>query len=200
MSTQTTLLTSHKGVDLHAASALLVMKDRLTGGDRLVNLYRCELHTFWDQPKGWDMARLLDTGRYFNPNKHAYGHFELAEDQSSWFDEGNCRGESVPKGWPGIVKDTDLKDPVDDDAALYERLLGGPVPDGCTAVDVVSFALGQDGPVLSGVVWRLVIDGAAASATEVAEALAIARSRKEGLLVNPHMDAWLLRTPTLEQV
>ncbi|PIE75993.1 hypothetical protein CSA17_04515 [bacterium DOLJORAL78_65_58] len=34
MSRQNTLLTSHKGVDLHAASALLVMKDRLEGGDR----------------------------------------------------------------------------------------------------------------------------------------------------------------------
>ncbi len=61
MSLQTTLLTSHKGVDLHAASALLVMKDRLEGGNRLVNLLRCEMHTFWDQPTEVSVARLLDT-------------------------------------------------------------------------------------------------------------------------------------------
>lgn len=73
MSRQNTLLTSHKGVDLHAASALLVMKHRLEGGDRLVNLLRCELHAYWDEAT--TMERVLNTGRYFNPNKHHYGHF-----------------------------------------------------------------------------------------------------------------------------
>ena len=34
--TQTTLLTSHKGVDLHAATAVRVMQRRLEGGDALV--------------------------------------------------------------------------------------------------------------------------------------------------------------------
>ncbi len=58
---QTTLLTSHKGVDLHAASAQLVMKDRLEGGHRLVNLIRCELHTFWDNSAPGGMEKLLNT-------------------------------------------------------------------------------------------------------------------------------------------
>ena len=63
---------------------------------------------------------------------------------------------------------------------------------GCTPCDVVGFAFGQSGPVLSGVLWRLVIRGEGEEALAVGEQLAIARHRKEGLLVNPHMESWRL--------
>jgi len=189
MSRQNTLLTSHKGVDLHAASALLVMKDRLEGGDRLANLLRCEMHTFWDGAA--DMARILDTGRYFNPNKHHYGHFRAEGLTESWFGCTDCRGRMLPAGWPGELADTDLED-FTDRRALYDRLLGGAPADGQTAVDVVAFPLGQDGPVLSGVLWRLLLTGDAAEAIEIGQGLAVARTRKQGLLINPHMEAWLM--------
>jgi hypothetical protein len=190
MTLQTTLLTSHKGVDLHAASALLVMKDRLEGGDHLVNLLRCELHTFWGQPDGVTVAQLLDTGRYFNPNKHHYGVFAGESDQAPWFDCNDCRGRSLPAGWPGPLLETDLS-PAGEGAGLYNRLLGGPVPAGHAACDVISFELGQSGPVLSGVLWRLVLSGNPDTAREVGLNLAVARGRKQGLLINPHMEAWL---------
>ena len=56
--TQTTLLTSHKGVDLHAATAQLVMKDRLKGGHLLEGLFRCEIHTFWGKDAGISFDRM----------------------------------------------------------------------------------------------------------------------------------------------
>ena len=186
--TQTTLLTAHKGVDLHAASALLVMRDRLEGGARLANLLRCELHTYWDNPAGVTVQRLLDTGRYFNPNKHHYGVFEFAGEGQAWFDCADCRGADLPSGWPGRLLETDLGETGPE---LYQRLLGGGPASGHSAVDILSFELGQDGPVLSGVLWRLVLTGDPADAREVGHQLAVARSRKQGLLINPHMEGWL---------
>ncbi len=190
MSLQTTLLTSHKGVDLHAASALLVMKDRLEGGDRLVNLLRCELHTFWNRPDGVTIDRLLDTGRYFNPNKHHYGVFTAEPGDEPWFACTGCRGRALPSGWPGSLAGTDLPDP-GGDRELFDRLLGGRPEAGHAAVDVVSFELGQKGPVLSGVLWRMVLAGDSESAAGTGLDLAVARGRKQGLLINPHMEAWL---------
>ncbi len=185
------MLTSHKGVDLHAASALLVMKDRLEGGHRLVNLFRCELHTFWDDSMVGGIEKVLNTGRYYNPNKHHFGHFTNEDAADPWFECSDCRGKSLPLGWLGNLATTDLQEPGSDVSALYEILLGGHRADGITAFDVISYPLGQAGPVLSGVLWRLLINGDATSAAEVGQNLAVARGRKKGLLINPHMEAWL---------
>jgi len=186
---QTTLLTSHKGVDLHAATSLLVMKDRLDGGHLLESLFRCEMHTFRGGQDGMSMARLLDIGRYFNPNKHHFGHFEMAGSGPSWLDESPT-GNILNPEWPGSPRGTDLEPTADDDGDLYDRLLGGAAADGCTAVDVVSYPRGQEGPILSGVLWRLVIRGDTEASLEVGIKLAVASHRKEGLLVNPHMESW----------
>ena len=192
MSRQTTLLTSHKGVDLHAASALLVMKERLEGGSRLVNLFRSEMHVFWDESYPGGMEKLLNIGRYYNPNKHQYGHFIQENPTGSWFECTDCRGRRVDAGWPGDPAGTDIDFSEKKNSSLYDVLLGGAPEDGHTAVDIVSFPLGQDGPVLSGVLWRLLISGDAATAIEVGHNLAVARGRKQGLLINPHMEAWLM--------
>jgi hypothetical protein len=186
MSSQTTLLTSHKGVDLHAATAVRVMRERLEGGERLQGLHRCEMHTYRDAPAGVSLERLLDTGRYFNPNKHHYGHFELA-DAEVWPEQGGA----LAAAWPGAVVGTDLTALAQDAAGLYRQLLGGELPAGCTAVDVAAWARDQEGPVVSGVLWRLVVSGPAAEAGALGEQLAVARTRKRGMLVNPHMEAWL---------
>ena len=191
MGKQTTLLTVHKGVDLHAATAVRVMRDRLEGGDALAALYRCECHTFWNQASGVSVAELLEVGRYFNPNKHHYGHFELA-DSEEWraaADSGSCE---LPADWPGATVASDVPNPTE---ALYDQLLGGPVPDDCRAVDICAWPLGQARGRLSGVLWRLVFRAPDATAFEqaaaLAERLAVTRSGKVGLLVNPHMESWL---------
>jgi hypothetical protein len=187
---QITLLTSHKGVDLHAATALLVMKDRLEGGRNLQGLFRCDMHTFWSGTGAPTMGRLLDSGRYFNPNKHHYGHFERQSGGSSWLDE-DLAGQRLDPSWPGKTVATDLDPASFGEGGLYQRLLGGALPVGVSAVDVVSFGRGQGGPVLSGVVWRLWVTGNAEAPLELGRKLAVASHRKEGLLVNPHMEFWL---------
>jgi len=193
---QTTLLTSHKGVDLHAATAVRVMQRRLDGGEDLLALHRCELHTYTG-PDGRDQAaELLARGRYYNPNKHHYGHFELSPPAGDWRDGQTAGGGDLPAAWPGRPVGSDLQ-PVPQD--LVEILLGGPVPPGSVAVDVVSVPLGEPGPVLSGVLWRLVLADTGRDPRRLAERLAITRSGEHGLLLNPHQQGWLVavRPPRL---
>jgi len=182
--TQTALVTSHKGVDLHAATALLVMKERLEGGDRLQNLMRCEVHSFNGEPDGWDADRLLHTGIYFNPNKHHYGIFSGS---ALDIEEGQVQASQ----WLAKVIDTDIEDTAAGGMDVADILLGGAIPAGCTPYDVVSYASGQTGPVSSGILWRLVIRGDETVAQEVGCSLAVAKGRKQGLLINPHMESWL---------
>lgn len=186
---QTTLLTSHKGVDLHAVTAVRVMQRRLAGGEALQALHRCELHTF-TVPGGRILAaELLDRGRYYNPNKHRYGQFELDPPAGDWLDPTALRGGDLPAAWPGQPVGSDLQSlPAD----LAEVLLGGPVPADCVAVDVVSVPLGEPGPVLSGVVWRLILADQGRDPRHLAERLAVTRSGEQGLLINPHQQGWLI--------
>ena len=105
--TQTTLLTSHKGVDLHAATAVRVMQRRLEGGDALQALYRCEMHTFWGEGDGRAVPELLEIGRFYNPNKHHYGHFETS-DGPGWLDSTGWLGPAGSEcSWHGVVCDPD---------------------------------------------------------------------------------------------
>ena len=188
MSRLTTLLTSHKGVDLHAATALRVMQERLDGGQALRGLFRSQMYSFAAPEQGLSMERLLAAGRYFNPNKHHFGHFE-GPHVPGLFASGESTGGSIlPDQWPGRVLDTDLEAPPAD---LYDILLGGAAPEDCCAVDLVAFPLGQDGPLISGILWRLILNTGPETAAELGEQLAVARGRKQGLLINPHMEAWL---------
>lgn len=193
---QCTLLTCHKGVDLHAETAARVMRDRLEGGDRLLALFRAEFHTFWRDPRKEapeSVSRLLGVGRFYNPNKHHYAHFEFEDAQEPWPDHpGGCRAAPLPAGWPGEAVGTDL-----DDAAepLIDRLLGGVPALRRAAVDVCAFPLGETAAPLSGVMWRLVLAEGGAGAPDaetVARDLIEARGARRGLLVNPHMQGWLV--------
>jgi len=188
VSEQTTLLTCHKGVDLHAATAAGVMRERLADGRRLVALHRAEYFTFWGRDEaGLSVDALLAVGRHFNPNKHFFGHFLLREGGAAWFTT-DCRGESLPAGWPGEPLRTDLG-PVRPD--LGDRLLGGVPADDLVAVDVCTFPLGERGPLLGGVLWRLVLR-TDRDPLAVADRLVVTRGGDLGLLVNPHMQGWLI--------
>jgi hypothetical protein len=190
MTVQTTLLTSHKGVDLHAATAVRVMRHRLADGDALRALHRCELHTFWGEGDGRTVAELLDVGRYFNPNKHHHGHFTSATPAAAWADEALVGGTELPADWPGEAVAGDLPA---EGVTLYDALLGGPVPDDLVAVDLVTLPLGETAAVRSGVLWRLVLATEGRDPARLAERLAVVRRGDQGLLVNPHLHGWLAR-------
>ncbi|MHB8080437.1 MAG: hypothetical protein ACYDIE_14440, partial [Candidatus Krumholzibacteriia bacterium] len=117
--------------------------------------------------------------------------FRLAEAGSPWTGRGGgCRGGALPDGWPGTPVASDCGAA---DAGLLDRLLGaGPLPAGAGCVDVCAFPLDAPGPLLSGVLWRLVIAPGPTAALAVAEALAVTRGARQGLLVNPHMEGWLI--------
>jgi len=187
MTRQTTLLTSYKGVDLHAATAVRVMQRRLEGGDALVRLHRCELHTFWNGEGAPTVAELLAIGRYFNPNKHHYGHFELPAGGVAWWNQPRGSAHELAPAWPGDAVAGDV-DPIPRD--LYDRLLGGPVTGDLVAVDLAVTPLGDQGPLLSGVLWRLVLRPEGRDLRRLAERLGVARAADQGLLVNPHMEGW----------
>ncbi len=197
MSAQITLLTSHKGIDLHAATAVRVMQRHLGGGDALVALRRCEMHTFWEGADAPDVAALLAIGRYFNPNKHHFGHFRLADGGDPWFARGALAGADLDASWPGVPVASSLS-ATDDD--LHESLLGGAVADDLVAVDVASFALGEPGPLLSGVLWRLVLRPEGRAPRRLADRLAVSRAGDQGLLVNPHLHGWLTAVRTAAAV
>jgi len=185
-----TLVTGHKGVDLHAATARRVMQDRLQGGDRLADLRRCAFHVLGGAAAGPggpapDLAGLLATGRYYNPNKHRYGCF--AATSSFTWEQGD--GGALPPGWPGEPQASGHGMV---GVTLWDDLLGGPAPADCTVVDVAAWPRGQAPGVVSGTIWRLVVRGDAASAAGVGAALAVARGGRDGLLVNPHMECWLV--------
>lgn len=190
MATQTTLLVSHKGVDLHAATAVRVMQKRLDGGDALRALHRGELHTYWDEGNGRTVSDLLGIGRYFNPNKHHYGHFQLDEVEGRWTDDELLGGRPLDGPWPGRAVAGDLGAA---DEQLADALLGGPCPEGCAAVDLLAFPLGEDDPLRSGVLWRLILEDDGRDPRRLAERLAVTRSGDQGLLINPHLHGWLTR-------
>jgi len=188
---QVTLMTCHKGVDLHAETAARVMRAVLPGGESLAGLHRAEFHTFWQtrgEPAPESVERLLNVGRFFNPNNHHYAHFRRERAEGPWFD-AEARGGPLPGDWPGEPVDSDLPGA---DGGPYDRLLGGATPDGAAAVDVCTFPLGETGPLLSGVVWRLVLAPGTPDPDALAGRLTEARGADAGLLVNPHMQGWLV--------
>ncbi len=187
---QVTLMTCHKGVDLHAETAERVMRNVLPGGAALAGLFRAEFHTFWQargEPAPESVERLLNVGRFFNPNKHHYAHFRRERAAETWF-TADVRGGVLPGDWPGEPIATDLPGPLD---GPYDRLLGGVTGPDATAVVVCSFPLGETGPLLSGVVWRMVFAPGTPDPEALAARLTEARGAGKGLLVNPHMQGWL---------
>ena len=110
---QSTLMTCHKGVDLHAATAFRVIVRDIPGGDRPSRLSRAEFHCFWrdpDQDPPETVERLLDIGRFYNPNKHHYGHFEAQAATGPWFaPDFQAAGDDPGEDWPGEVESTGRK-------------------------------------------------------------------------------------------
>ena len=131
--------------------------------------------------------------QFYNPNKHHYGHFELPGAAGPWFaPDFRAMGDILPEDWPG---DVIRSDHADETAPLFERLAGLPDPDAAAVIDVCTFPLGEIGPLLSGVFWRLVLADDSAGVenpAQLAARLIVAGGPGTGLLINPHMQGWLI--------
>jgi len=122
------------------------------------------------------------------------GHFLLPTTEEPWYrHEQNCWGLALPADWPGEPRGTDRGEPTAD---LHERMLGGQSAADWVAVDVCAYALGGSGPLLAGVLWRLLLQVPVEQAAETAERLITTRGGRDGLLVNPHMQGWLYSVRT----
>ena len=178
-------------MDLHAATAVRVMQRRLGGGDALVALHRCELHTVVGGAGRADAVggRCWTIGRYFNPNKHHYGHFRLAGPRRPW--TAGTRRRRCDAAWPGAaggVVAAPLARPT-----CYDRLLGGAPAGrlrrrGRGGLPARRDRAGGRRACCGGWCSRTM----AATRRALADRLAVARAGDQGLLVNPHLEGWLI--------
>ena len=169
------LLVSLKIPDVTALTAVSAIRRRLGFEDVVKELRRSDYYSLDLDVAGADAARELatelaeKTNLFVNPNKHEYEIRlpETRQDQPPQQD-GLWRVEV-------LVTDIEGAEAPEIERALTERLGYG----------------GQVAAVRQGILWTLLL--AAASAVEArstAESITVTKSRDQGLLVNPHFQAW----------
>lgn len=200
----------HRSVDLVAMSALRALRGELGLGDELASLRRDELTVIEgatvSDADGWVEA-CTHTQHWFNPNKHRFALFAA---------EAGATAAAAGEGdWPdpwldGLLASDrpDLRarlqsgDAPSGEAALRAWLALGEGGGGAGAPSPLSFAVwqheGATGPLPAGpwpdrqrratrlVLWSLGLP--AGREAELAPRALVARSRREGLLVNPHVE------------
>ncbi len=168
------LLVRLKIPDVTALTAVSALRRRMGYGDVLKELLRADyyaLHLPADsQQSALDLARRLaeKTNLFVNPNKHAYELRIPAE-----------RAEPAPEDgvWPVevLVTDAEGAEATDIEQALQERL---------GYADVVA-------RVEQGTLWTMKLAASdLAAAEQIAEQITVTQARGQGLLVNPHFQAW----------
>ncbi len=168
MSGYLALLVKHRVEDLIARTAEETIRRRLEGGERLERLDREE---FWEfdfrAGEGFEeKLRRFTAGAelFVNPNKH---HYRISE-------EGIFTG-FTGRGW--LLRVTG-RDDIEGEVAKHTLIRQY----GCEELQDVRY----------GVLWviRLKDDEGGEGDGELAERMAITRSREDGLLVNPHFQEW----------
>lgn len=168
------LLVKLKIPDVTVLTAGGALRRRMGYGEVLKDLQRADYYALHLQVEGPDEARILatelaeNTNLFVNPNKHSY--------------ELRCpgeRGESAREDgvWPVEVLVTDVEGAQAHDIrrALHERL---------------GYAEQVSG-VEQGTLWTLKLAArTVATAHQIAEEMVVTRARDQGLLVNPHFQAW----------
>ncbi len=169
------LLVSLKIPDVTALTAASSIRRRLGYDDVLKELrrsdyYSLDLNTTDPQAANGLAQELAEkTNLFVNPNKHSY---EVRSPQQ------HTGGPNQQEGlWRVEVLVTDAEGAEADDIqqALTQRLGYG----------------GRVSAVRRGILWTLLLTAASADeARDIAESITVTRSRSEGLLVNPHFQAW----------
>ena len=169
------LLVSLKIPDVTALTAVSALRRRLGYEDVMKELVRSDYYSLDLNVTGPDAARELaqelaeKTNLFVNPNKHSYETCSPEEHSN-----GPAQQDSL---WRVEVLVTDIE--------------GAEAPE---IVQALTERLGygrQVAAVRQGILWTMRL--AADSADEarcIAESITVTKSRDEGLLVNPHFQAW----------
>lgn len=192
-----------RSVDLVAMTAFNTLRDTLGLGDEVLLLNRDDVFVIegidGDDAPAWVEA-CKSHQHWFNPNKHRFaaclagdGALEAARSGTAW-----------PDPWLERRVDTDRPDLVaaaTDTGDPLAAWLGLGRHEGAFAVPLIAWDR-EDGvgslpgtrwpdperTRLRGVLWTLVLRAASAEAArDRADAIAVTRARRNGLLVHPHM-------------
>ena len=168
------LLVRLKIPDVTALTAASALRRRMGYGEVLQELTRADYYALHlqedDEQSALALARQLaeKTNLFVNPNKHTY-MLRIAEE----------KGEAAPEDglWPVavLVVDAEGAQAQDIEQALHERL--------GYAEEVAR--------VEQGILWTMKLAAPdLAAAEEIAEQITVTQARGQGLLVNPHFQAW----------
>lgn len=195
-----------RSVDVVAMTAIHALRDTLGFGDEVAGLTRDDFVLV----EGVDAAAaeawqrgFTSQQHWFNPNKHRFAALEVAEGGLRCAREGG----DWPDPWARRLVDTDRPDLVARRArGEVDDVLGAwigaepraghyAVPlavwDREAGIDALPRGAWPDPtrPRLRGVLWTLTLKSEdAARASARTEELAVARARRQGLLLNPHME------------
>ncbi len=179
-----------KVVDLVARTAIMTLIDKLDLGDDLAGLVH---YSYWAMnASGGDFERVLEEvdrviqmdSAFTNQNKHIYSLMVTDE-----------RARALHRGSLELEKDYPLED-----GSSNESSLGGIFAVDCLVREMDDMRergfearLNErlEGVTVSGLkagaMWRLLVHAVdAAAARKIARKMAVTRSRREGLLLNPH--------------
>lgn len=172
-----------KVIDLVVQTAWMTLTEKLDFGGELIGLAR---YTFWRMElEGPDMERTLaDVDRvirmdsaFTNQNKHVY-HLEIEGGSS-------VGGLVIDKDYPLMAEDGDTSGAYAVDCLVRELTTAR--EEGYRDRLNTRLESAQVTGVVAGEVWRvLVCAESEREAIDKVEAMAVTRSRRQGLLLNPH--------------
>jgi len=190
--THAVFVVRHRTVDLIAMSALRALRVELGMGDRLASLARDDAFALSGEAGSVTREACLAQAHWFNPNKHHHGWFGAEADLPAAL----AGTGDWPAGWIGGLRATDRPDLLDRDDATWEDWVAADPGRAVTLATwdreqpVVAAPWSEAVRVARVQLWTLGLDPGAGDPFDLARRCAVTTGRREGLLVNPHMEGW----------
>lgn len=191
----------HRTVDLIAMSALRALRVELGVGDDLVSLSRDDAYALDGAVADIPATLCLGQAHWFNPNKHRHGWFSAPGSVPAALRDGG----TWPQEWLSTLQSTDRPDLLDRTGVTWEDWVAA--PDGSRPVSLVTWDLerpvtaapwSDDVRVAKLQLWTLGFASGVSDPVDLARRCAVTTGRREGLLVNPHMEGWSFVDPARE--
>jgi hypothetical protein len=195
-------------VDLVAMTAAHAIRENLGLGESLLDLRRDDVFVIegddLKEPGAW-AGPCTERAHWFNPNKHRHALFEASPGAI----DAVRGGGSFPRPWLGSLVATDRHDLTVGEGCGLADWLALPGRNGGFAVVLASWDREQalanlpsgrwpdtHARLLRLQMWSLaLVAESAEAAREDAEAVAVTRSRAQGLLIHPHVEGWTMLEP-----